>query len=72
MTPIITDMKMHPINGLTLCKMVKKIAPHIPIIISSGSHIDANDLIDACADGSIRKPYSFAEINNMITRIIDL
>lgn len=67
---IITDLKMHPMNGITLCKLVKKIAPHIPIIISSGSHIDANDLKDACADGSIRKPYSFEKIDNMITKVI--
>ena len=49
---IVSDVRMPSLDGISLCKQVKKGFPHIPVLLCSG------DALEACGvgDGFLQKP----------------
>jgi len=71
-TLVITDMGMPVMDGYHLFHELKQLAPNLPIIISSGfgdtevlSRIRAEDIA-----GSIRKPYNFYQLRDVLKRVV--
>ncbi|MEI6306378.1 MAG: response regulator, partial [Deltaproteobacteria bacterium] len=69
---VITDMGMPVMDGYHLFHELKQLAPNLPIIISSGfgdtevsSRIRTEDIA-----GSIRKPYNFGQLREILKSVV--
>lgn len=68
---VVTDIRMPVMDGLTMAKKIKEIAPDIPIIITTG-HNDEEFLlkaIDVGIDKYIKKPVDFRELIDVIINL---
>ena len=65
---IITDIVLPEINGLDLCKKIKRFYPNIPVMLISGHDIHDihKKILDANADDFMSKPFNMIEL---ITRV---
>ncbi|MDP9959189.1 response regulator transcription factor [Chryseobacterium lathyri] len=65
---IITDILMPKLNGIDFCKQIRRIKPHIPIIMLTalGTTDDKVEGFDAGADDYLVKPF---EMRELIVRI---
>lgn len=61
---IILDIMLPGINGLELCKLIKKIKPNVPIIMLTALGTTENVVkgLDNGADDYLIKPFKFAEL----------
>lgn len=61
---IILDIMLPGINGLELCKIIKKEKPHVPIIMLTALGTTENVVngLDNGADDYLTKPFKFAEL----------
>ncbi len=69
---VLLDLGLSEMDGLELCKLIKKDHPLLPVIIST-ARIDVSDKVvafDACADDYIAKPYEPRELVARIQAII--
>jgi two-component SAPR family response regulator len=61
---------MPGMNGYEFIKQVKKINPHVKIILMSSFEIDDNNLLDALPDVKIdtflQKPFSLDTLTNIV------
>jgi len=65
---VVTDIKMPQMDGLEMIRNAREIDPDLGFIVVSG-HGDTEDVIEALRLGArnfIRKPYSFADLENTI------
>lgn len=66
---VVTDIRMPTMSGLEMIKRAREVDPDMGFIVVSG-HGDTDDVVDALRLGArnfIRKPYSFAELEEAIT-----
>ena len=66
---VVTDIRMPEMDGLEMIRQAKEIKPDMGFIVVSG-HGDTEDVITALRLGArnfIRKPYSFAELEEVIS-----
>lgn len=61
---MILDIMLPGINGLELCKLIKKIKPNVPIIMLTALGTTENVVngLDNGADDYLTKPFKFAEL----------
>lgn len=65
---VVTDIRMPTMSGLEMIKRAREVDPDMGFIVVSG-HGDTDDVVDALRLGArnfIRKPYSFAELEEAI------
>ncbi len=69
----ILDMIMPEINGKETYRYLKKINPHIKVLLSSGYSINgqAQEILDNGCDGFIQKPFSLNELSKKMREILD-
>lgn len=69
---IILDIMLPGINGLDLCKQIKKIHPQIPVIMLTalGSTENIVNGLDNGADDYMVKPFKIAELNARIRTLL--
>ena len=69
---VVTDLNMPVLTGMELVKKIKKIRPHIPVIVCSGSVEDINPLRteEMGINSFIAKPYRGKELASMIEDIL--
>lgn len=72
---ILTDAHLEPIDGFTLCKIIKEDSQtrNIPVIIMSGKDIEEEDILkgfERGADDYILKPFSFKILSVKIKVVI--
>ena len=69
---IITDIILPKVNGLDLCKEIRNVKPHVPIIILTalGTTDDKVEGFDAGADDYLVKPFDFRELHVRIRTLI--
>lgn len=65
---VISDIILPKLNGFELCKEIRKLDAHIPILMLTalGSTDDKLDGFDAGADDYMVKPFDFRELNARI------
>lgn len=61
---VIMDIILPQINGLDLCKQIREVRPHLPIIMLTalGTTDDKVEGLDAGADDYLVKPFDFREL----------
>jgi putative nucleotidyltransferase with HDIG domain len=69
---IISDIKLHPQDGLAFMNSAREVVPDSAFIIVTGYHEDYSydNIIGAGADDFIRKPFTHEEFKNKLQRII--
>lgn len=67
---IITDLMMPEMNGQQLLEHVKRTAPDLPVVAFSGSLHDLPN--DDCFDAVLGKPFSLAEVHQILARFCPL
>jgi two-component system copper resistance phosphate regulon response regulator CusR len=69
---ILLDIMLPGINGLELCKLIKKDHPHIAIILLTALGTTENIVtgLDNGADDYLVKPFKMAELNARIRRLL--
>lgn len=66
---VITDVRMPRMNGVTLARRIREIAPDFPIIIASGyDRVDGDDAAAVDGTGFLAKPYALRELREAIER----
>ena len=70
---ILLDMIMPEMNAREAFFLLKKIDPEVKVLLSSGyvSEEDAQDVLNAGAQGFLRKPYRMADLASKIRGILD-
>lgn len=70
---ILLDMIMPEMNAREAFFLLKKIDPEVKVLLSSGyvSEEDAQDVLNAGAQGFLRKPYRMADLAGKIRGILD-
>jgi diguanylate cyclase (GGDEF)-like protein/PAS domain S-box-containing protein len=59
---LVTDGQMPGLDGLRLCRLIRRSSEVLPIIYVTGTAEHLADALDAGADDFIRKPYASAEL----------
>lgn len=61
---VIMDIILPQVNGLDLCKQIREVRPHLPIIMLTalGTTDDKIEGLDAGADDYLVKPFDFREL----------
>src|SRR6202521_6162222 len=69
---IITDIILPKVNGIELCKQIRKAKPHTPIIMLTalGTTDDKVEGFDAVADDYLVKPFDFRELHVRIRELL--
>lgn len=69
---IILDIMLPGINGLELCKIIKKSKPEVPIIMLTALGTTENVVngLDNGADDYLTKPFNFAELSARIRMLL--
>jgi two-component system copper resistance phosphate regulon response regulator CusR len=69
---IITDIILPKVNGIELCKQIRKAKPHTPIIMLTalGTTDDKVEGFDAGADDYLVKPFDFRELHARIKALL--
>jgi|GEM_PF-1490497 len=69
---VITDLSMPGISGLEIARIIQKIRPDLPVVLSSGM-VPAemqNELTAAGVYDVLRKPFTFEELGETVARAI--
>lgn len=70
---VIIDMIMPEMDGPTLYRAIKAIAPQMPIILSSGFSLDsaAQTLLDDGANAFLQKPFRRATLLDTVSAVLE-
>ncbi|MBW1701829.1 MAG: response regulator [Deltaproteobacteria bacterium] len=70
---IILDIIMPDMGGTETYDRLRKINPHIKVLLSSGYSIDgeATEILDRGCNGFIQKPFSMKELSQQIRQVLD-
>lgn len=66
---IFTDRNMQPMGGIELIRRVKDFAPHLPIVMVSGTH-ETDTSERNRPDAFLAKPFSFDQVNRAVQSAI--
>jgi PAS domain S-box-containing protein len=70
---VITDCTMPHLTGLDLVPAMRKIRPHMPIILCTGlSHKLTEDILNELGLELLRKPYSIRQLSEAVRRVLDM
>lgn len=69
---IISDIILPQVNGLELCKSIRKLKPEVPVILLTalGTTDDKLEGFDAGADDYLVKPFDLRELHARITALL--
>jgi len=71
---VILDMIMPDMNGSEVYNQLKKINPHVKVMLSSGYGIDDNktsEILNRGCDGFIQKPFDIKDLSQQLRKILD-
>ena len=70
---VITDLKMPEMSGMEVLGAVKRISPHIPVVVITayGSIHNAVEAMQAGATDYLLKPFSFETLETTVKKILD-
>ncbi len=68
---IITDYMMPEMDGIELTRWTKEKYPSIPILILTADGLEGDSFLKSGATACLRKPFEIAELQKMITIILD-
>jgi DNA-binding response OmpR family regulator len=65
---VILDLMLPDLNGYTVCEQLRRIAPHVPIVMLTARSQETDKIrgLDAGADDYVTKPFS---VNELIARM---
>ena len=66
---VVTDIRMPNMDGTSLLKAIRSIAPNLPIIGLSG-YVEAEDVAEFGFDGFVRKPFKFDEFRSIVDQTV--
>jgi CheY-like chemotaxis protein len=66
---VITDLTMPEMTGQELVQAVRRAHPHVRIIVMTGYGQESATVQTELADGVLDKPFSFAQVEDMIARV---
>jgi len=69
---ILTDLRMPRVDGLTLLRRAKELAPQIPVVIFTGyvSEASAREALEAGASSYLAKPFTASQLRLMVERVL--
>ena len=69
---VILDMIMPEMGGKEVFEKIKKINPHIKVLLSSGYNADsqAMEIMDKGCNGFIQKPFNMKELSSIIKAVL--
>lgn len=71
---VLSDVIMPGMDGIQLMKRVRKICPHIPVILFSGFIRESAEQIEAVkheADAFFKKPFNNRQLINTIIKLVE-
>lgn len=70
---VILDLIMPEIDGEETFSSIRKLKPHIPVLLSSGYSItgQVQDILNNGCDGFIQKPFNLNYLSRKIREILD-
>ena len=70
---VILDLIMPEMDGIKTFDWIRRIEPHIPVMLSSGYALDdqADDIMRRGCRGFIQKPFSLSELSARVRKILD-
>ena len=66
---VITDIRMPNMDGTSLLKAIRNIAPNLPILALSG-YVEAEEVAEFGFDGFVRKPFALDEFRTIVDRTV--
>jgi two-component system, cell cycle sensor histidine kinase and response regulator CckA len=66
---VVVDMTMPKVSGIDALQAFKGIAPHVPVLLSTGLDCDESS-VDQRFAGTIQKPYRLATLIEMVNRTL--
>jgi DNA-binding response OmpR family regulator len=67
---VITDVRLPGMSGEEFLRTVRRLAPHVPVIVVTGTDGDETKFIEAGAFGYLLKPFLFEEVEEMVGRAL--
>lgn len=70
---ILTDLRMPRVNGLTLLRQARQLAPEIPVVIFTAyvSEVSAREALEAGAAGYLPKPFTATQLRLTVEQILE-
>jgi two-component system cell cycle sensor histidine kinase/response regulator CckA len=70
---VVLDIIMPDIGGAEVFERIRRKAPHIKVLLSSGYNVDfqASDLLEKGCNGFIQKPFNLKQFSQIIREILD-
>ncbi|MDH4411640.1 MAG: ATP-binding protein [Verrucomicrobiales bacterium] len=71
---VLLDLTMPNLTGKETFARLHEMLPELPVLICSGYLVDLNEFTQACGacpDGFVQKPYSFADMAEMVWKTLD-
>ena len=70
---VILDLSLSDLGGIEALREIRRIAPHVPCILSSGRFLHDGELPDDIAVGThfLEKPYRSSQLSEMVRNLID-
>jgi two-component system cell cycle sensor histidine kinase/response regulator CckA len=70
---VILDMIMPDLSGGETYDQLKKINPHVKVLLSSGYSIDSqtSEILKRGCDGFIEKPFDIEDLSQQLRKILD-
>jgi two-component system, cell cycle sensor histidine kinase and response regulator CckA len=66
---VVVDMTMPKVSGIDALEAFKSIAPHVPVLLSTGLDCDESS-VDRRFAGTIQKPYRLATLLEIVNRTL--
>jgi len=66
---VITDRAMPSMSGDQVAAAVKKISPHVPVLLLTGDIMSAGESVAHRVDGVLEKPVTQREVTNMVDKL---
>lgn len=68
----LVDLGMPEMDGWEICRRINKMAPDVPVIVSSGRNVTVEEVhqLRARVSGVLSKPYGSKQLTDMIRRTI--
>ena len=68
---LVTDFEMPGLDGFELATRVRARSPGLPVLVLSGSGLEATDVLGAGLDGFVAKPFSHGELLKAVQGLLN-